>query len=133
MPSLDVPPRAENRPAKPAKGTIMQNRIVFIAPERLHAIIETETRAGRRAELAEAILRLLYLQAAYCQAPADHERVATNLPCISAPGRSRPQQEFAWCIVQDPRPNGYGGEFGDHVLNGGLIQYSDDHKWGIHT
>jgi hypothetical protein len=117
----------------------MPNRIVLLAPERLHAIIDNETQAGRRAALAEALLRLLHLHSEYIGRPHDecpdhrekHERVGTIMPCTERTGSSI-LQEFGWAIIQDPRPNGHGGTHGDHVLNGGLIQHGD-FAWQIHT
>lgn len=114
----------------------MSNRIVFLGIDRLRTIIETETTAGRRAELAEALLRLLHLHASYIS-PRDedlqgHVREGQILACVDRLGPPVRGLEFAWHIMQDPRPNGHGGTRGDHVLNGGLIQHSDL-KWGIHT
>jgi hypothetical protein len=117
----------------------MANSIVLLAPERLHAIIDSETKAGRRADLAEALLALLHLHASYVGRPHDmtpdhrekHERIGTIIPCVEQAGSSI-LLEFGWAIIQDPRPNGHGGTYGDRVLNGGLIQHGD-FKWGNHT
>jgi len=122
------------------KGLEMPSKIVFLAPERLHAIIVHETQAGRRPALAEGILRLLELHARYLTPPDPEHRVSeepppdrlgTLLPQVERKGESI-LQEIDWGIISNPVDNGYGGVRGEHVLNGALIQHSD-HSWMIHT
>lgn len=108
----------------------MPNQIVLLAPARLHEIIQTETLAGRRDELARALLRLVELQCDFLKTEAQPMR-ATILPL--APDRhSTILCEIAWGIISNPRPGPHGGIEGDRVLNGGLIQHSDL-AWSNHT
>lgn len=117
----------------------MPNQIVLLAPERLHTIIERESREGRRADLAEALLRLLHLHTSYIARPGSaspeererQPRLGSILPHAEQAGEHI-LLEFGWSIIQDPRPNGHGGTTGEPVLNGGLIQHAD-HTWRIHT
>lgn len=103
------------------------SRIQILDPERLLAIIENETKEGRRDEFARGLLRLLETQASFiangCADRTDVHRVATLLP--DGPGLN----ELTWCIRENPRPSGL---FGKGVINGALIRHSDN-TWGSHT
>lgn len=108
----------------------MPNRIIVLAPERLHEIIETESKAGRRKELAFALLNLMELHCSYLKGGRPMQ--GTILPCTQDP-RGGLHAEIAWGIIQNPRPGPYGGMQGDHVLNGALVQHSNDLRWSNHT
>lgn len=109
----------------------MPSQINILSPERLHHIIERETREGRREALAMALLRLIELHTDYMRREDGTDRLGTILPLVEVPGSSI-RTELAWGIISNPLPNGHGGIRGDHVLNGGLIQHSDL-KWSNHT
>lgn len=108
----------------------MANYIMLLAPERLHQIIEDETKAGRRDDLARALLRLIELHCSYLK-DEDKPHQGTILP-QTRDARSSLLTEISWGIIANPRPGQYGGTVGDHVLNGALILHSDA-TWSNHT
>lgn len=109
-----------------------QNYIALLNPEHLHTLIEAETQAGRRAALAEGLLRLLALHARHLVEPAGHGlmRVGTimKMPFVGT------TDDLGFAIRDIPiEATGHAFNVaGKLVLNGGLIHHGDG-IWGVHT
>jgi hypothetical protein len=104
-----------------------RNRIQILAPEELGVLIDLVTEGGEqeRAELAVGLLRLFNVMCGYM--PHDLLPGAWRVGSVLPSSRSR--TEIDWTIMQNPDPNGLGGQ---HIINGGLIRNRRG-IWGIHT